>query len=398
MNPGASPAGRMRKRDHIAEFAFEGHLVLLDRAADRLLLYNHTAAMLWEHLAQGGGLDDGARAIADHHDVALETVQADCAAILDDWRADGLVAPEPAKPTRPAAAADAQPSAPRVPPLEPAERWTCRFRDLTFAFAFENGARAAYARRLFDGHDEGDPGAAIRIEVREEGGGWASVHEQGVERLRTDVPEEVFGAISQYMLERLYPGTRWLAIVHGGAVAAKGAGDTIGIVFPASSGSGKTTLVGWLSAHGFDYLADDFTAIAAPEGLIMPWPVPLNVKQGSWAVLEPVHAGFADSPEYVIRGMNARLLRPPPASWSHPPVRLDRLVFPRYRAGAAARIARLTPVDALERLLADRIWLGYPKTEGRIADFLAWLKDIDCHQLDYGDLTEAETCIRGLID
>lgn len=391
-------AGRLRKRDHIAEFAFEGHLVLLDKAADRLLLYNHTAAMLWAQLAEGSGLDDLARVITDHHGIPLETVQADCAAIVDQWRTEGLIGPEPAKPPRPAAAAEARSSAGRVPPLEPAERWTCRFRDLTFAFAFENGARAAYARRLFDNHDEGDPAGAIQIEVREEGGGWASVREQGIERLRTDVPEEVFGAISQYVLERLYPGTRWLAIIHGGAVAAKADGHTIGIVFPASSGSGKTTLVGWLSARGFDYLTDDFTAIAAPDGLIMPWPVPLNVKQGSWAVLEPVHPALSDAPEYEIRGMNARLLRPPPTSWSHPPVRLDRLIFPRYRAGAAARLERLTPVQALERLLTDRIWLGYPKTEAQVAAFLAWLGGIDCHQLEHGDLTEAETCIRSLID
>jgi hypothetical protein len=283
--------------------------------------------------------------------------------------------------------------------LQPAGRWTCRFRDLTFAFAFENGARAAYARRLFDSRDEGAAGAAILIEVREESDGWASVREQGIERLRTDVPEEVFGAISQYVLERLYPGTRWLAIVHAGAVALKGAGNGNGhgIVLPASSGSGKTTLIAWLSANGFDYLADDFVAIAAPGGLIMPWPVPLNVKQGSWAVLDRAHPGLADSPGYEIRGMNARLLRPPPTSWSHPPVRIDRLVFPRYRAGAAARVERLTPVQALERLLADRIWLGYPKTEAQVADFLAWLKGIDCHQLEHGDLTEAETCIRSLI-
>ena len=79
---------------------------------------------------------------------------------------------------------------------------------------------------------------------------------------------------------------------------------------------------------------------------------------------------------------------PPAAAWETAPVPMHGFIFPSYVAGAAARLTRLTPFEALERLLSDRVWLGYPITEQKVSRFLAWLKGQPAYHLVHGNVAE----------
>jgi hypothetical protein len=77
-------------------------------------------------------------------------------------------------------------------------------------------------------------------------------------------------------------------------------------------------------------------------------------------------------------------------------VKLRTIVFPRFTPGAAADLRRISAFDALERLLADRIWLGYPVTEVRVAAFLAWLNETPAYAIAYGELDDGVRLVESI--
>jgi hypothetical protein len=181
-------------------------------------------------------------------------------------------------------------------------------------------------------------------------------------------------------------------MIHGGAVARKEAG----IALAGASGSGKTTLIAHLIRRGYRYLADDLVALSAPDGRIVAWPLPLSVKEGSWSVIARCYPGFQSFPEYpTTRGL-LRQIVPRPEVWDADPVALKSLVFPNYVAGADAELTPLALIEAVQRLLSDRIWFGYPITEARVRTFLEWLENKPIYGLVYGDAFEAGRLIEDI--
>lgn len=370
-------------------FDLDGNLLLLSQPEGRIFFYNPTAALIWHNL-EDLTPSELADAVSSQFEVPFEEVERDIEGLLAEWRSHGLIAggesdgpaPEPA-------------DAPINPGASPAwnAQWRCVIRGQTFEFAVENEAKVRLLQLFFGAVQKSAAPTDCRFEVREIGGPGAAVWEDGKERLRTDTPEEVPGALSQFILEKLYPGIAWRAIIHAGAVALNGAAAA----FPAVSGSGKSTLVAALSGSGFDYLSDDFVPISSPGGCVVPWPVPQSIKSGSWDVLSLYHPALKDAAEYQTKGFQARLLPPPPNAWDMGPVPLRCLIFPRYAANAGTQLEKLTPGDAARRLLGDRIWLGYPLTEAKVEEFVAWMKGLPAYALSYGNLDEAVECVRSLL-
>ena len=137
----------------------------------------------------------------------------------------------------------------------------------------------------------------------------------GIERLRTCDAGQLIGAVNQTILEQIHPGIEWLAIIHGAAVARDGTGWAI----PAACGSGKTTLTAYLLARGYDYLADDHVALSAPDGRIVPWPLPMSIKEGSWDVLSQYYQNLPHFPQYRTKRGEARQLVPSAEVWDTDP-------------------------------------------------------------------------------
>ena len=70
-------------------------------------------------------------------------------------------------------------------------------------------------------------------------------------------------------------------LFHAGAVEA----DGTGVLLPGASGSGKSTLVAGLVRPGLGYLTDELAALHMASGRLLPYPKPITVKAGSFAVL-----------------------------------------------------------------------------------------------------------------
>src|SRR4029077_13184498 len=93
--------------------------------------------------------------------------------------------------------------------------------------------------------------------------------------------------------------------------------------------SGKSTFAAGLVGQGYDFLADDLIALSEPNGTIVPWPLPLSIKQGSIDIVGAHHPQLAEAVSYRTKGVEARMLIPAASAWDADPVPLRRLVFPR---------------------------------------------------------------------
>jgi hypothetical protein len=364
-------------------------LLLIDTATNRLLAYNSSAGEVWHRLEGGATVDELVSGFAERFGIPIEIARRDVSAILREWRGLGLIGSNGRQ--RPAALA-----ALKVPDWTPDPNWavqvTFTIRDTVFAFAAEAPHWSLYAE-LFLRHLETPTASAdVRIDIRSTSAGEAAVLVDGVERVRSQDDGLVMGTINRTILEHLHPGIEWMALIHGAAVARHG----IGIALPAACGSGKTTLTAFLLPRGYDYLADDLIALAAPDGRLVPWPMPISIKEGSWNILTATYRDLPGFPQYRTKRGNARFLVPSPRVWDVAAVPFGSFVFPRYRPGAAAALTPITAFDALQRLLGDQIWFGYPITEGNVLRFLAWLDDKPAFDLSYGDVADAARLIDGI--
>lgn len=159
-------------------------------------------------------------------------------------------------------------------------RWTCSIRRRAVGFAVAAGL-AGSVRNLF-AHLEADGMVPeFTLVLAADGAGDFLLVEDGQVLLRTREASLATGALHIAVLERVWPGVQWLALMHGAALARRDHGFALAGV----SGAGKSTLTAGLMAAGFDYLSDDLVALAAPGATIMPWPLPLSVKPGSVELL-----------------------------------------------------------------------------------------------------------------
>jgi hypothetical protein len=175
-----------------------------------------------------------------------------------------------------------------------------------------------------------------------------------------------------------------LVALHAGGVER----DGLGLVFPGRMEAGKTTLVAGLVRAGMGYLTDEAVVIDPEALLIRPYPKPLSLDPGSWALfpeLEPNAPLASDGYKRDHWQVPSAAIRPGARGRSCP-VRL--VVFPRYARGATTELQPLRRAEALVQLAKHTFHF---KEQSRVAlDLLAdVIRPAACYHLTIGDLDEA---------
>ncbi|SDO34914.1 PqqD family peptide modification chaperone [Afipia sp. GAS231] len=366
----------------VRKFPIDGGLLLLDISSNCLFAYNDSARFAWELIEAGRPVEDLESEFERAWGIPRSRARADLRLILAQWRAQGVIAGAgtgPAADEFESGAVDGY----RGAPARWASEWICTIGGIAMAFAVETDLPSV---RLFLSHLE-TPGARpqTRIEIRGSVSTEAVIIRDGLERMRTSNPGLLIGGLWHSVLECIHPNVHWRAVIHGAAVARNG----IGLALAGPSGSGKTTLAAGLVSRGFDYLSDDAVPVSEPDGEIVPWPLPLSIKPGSKELLKSRFPELGNAPAYSTKGTEARLLVPAAEVWDATAVKLRALIFPRFIAGTAPKQRSLSQFDAIQNLLIDRVWLGYPITEARVKSFLDWLDDTPAHAICYGTLDDA---------
>lgn len=364
--------------------------MLLVASAERILAYNSSARRIWYALAEGHTPADISATLAEAHQVHPDTVAAELDAIVAHWREAGLLDRGPN--------VQAQSGLPHeveaTGDIEWAARWLCRFGERLVEFAAQDLASATLLRGPLGPLEVPDGTPEARVEIRGSSvSGWR-VHLDG-RAIRT-VPgatrlEGLKEAVYEALLGCLWPERSIQTLIHAAAVARGG----IGLCFPAASGSGKSTLTAHLCGQGYQYLTDDLTALDA-SGEVLPLPIPMSLKQGSWTLLRDVFPELDSGPAFrLAKGLTKWIT--PAGALSARPAPLTALVFTSYVPGRTTVLESIRPFEALLRLREAGLWLGHPLTDDRVANFAARLERTPAYSLRYATLPDALDAIERLI-
>lgn len=180
-------------------------------------------------------------------------------------------------------------------------------------------------------------------------------------------------------------------LVH--AAALEHHGD--GVLLPGPSGSGKSTLAAALVMGGMGYLSDEVAAVDPARLVLVPFPKPLTLKEGSWDVLaelapavDAVPAAYRERQWHV----DPRTIRPRSIAG---PCRPRLMVFPCYHPGATTRLAPLGRAEAVAKLAANAFSLPFPGQQG-LGTMAELVRDCLAFTLVVGDLDEACATITSL--
>jgi hypothetical protein len=378
----SSSSALKNRRPALQSFDFEDGLVLWDRTASQLSAFNASTAAIWPKIEAGCLPGEIAVDLARQYGLPLERALSDVDALLAELSRLWILAGSPLAPE--------DEGGRMVDPSSPAlARLSITLAGVRLSIEAD-AAVIAYLRPLLHGRTSANDKADRSIRVTGPPSN-AIVSLDARPRGAAASSEEAIGAIYELLLEVVHPGVEWLALFHASAVAR----DNSALLFPAPSGSGKSTLVTSLLQDRFDYLSDDLVGVSMDDQRVWPFPLGINLKRGSRPLVE-IPRGF-EAVEIAGEARRDRILAPPSDTWSHPPAPLRAVVFPRYVAGAEPTLERLTALDALTRLLMDRVHLGHPLTERRITRFLRWVERTPFYALVYSDLAPAEALIEGLL-
>lgn len=174
--------------------------------------------------------------------------------------------------------------------------------------------------------------------------------------------------------------------------------DGLAILFPAWPGHGKSTLCAALIHSGWRLLSDEFGLVRPEDGMLLPMPRLIPLKNESIDVLRGFRPEALIGPSFhgTRKGTVAHV-RPPQESIrrAQEPARARWLVFPRWVKGAPLSLEPLAKSQAFLMLASNSFnYQVLDATAFRLV--AAMVRDCGCHALVYSDLNEAVTALDAL--
>ncbi|MBL8286366.1 MAG: HprK-related kinase A [Rubrivivax sp.] len=167
--------------------------------------------------------------------------------------------------------------------------------------------------------------------------------------------------------------------------------DGRALLLPAPSGSGKSTLCAALLFSGWRLLSDELALLAPGTGALLPMPRPVSLKNASIDVISAFapQVEFGSRVQETAKGVVAHFAPPAEAVRASDRAAMPGwIVFPRFAAGAPARLVPLERARTFMRLIENAFNYDIFGAEG--FEMLGTLVDRSrCFTFEYGDLAEA---------
>jgi HprK-related kinase A len=200
-------------------------------------------------------------------------------------------------------------------------------------------------------------------------------------------------------LDQAYPMLEWTLnwcvshrahgylIIHAAVLEKHGRA----VILPAPPGSGKSTLTAALLGHGWRLLSDEMTLVRLDDGVLVPLPRPVSLKNASIDIIRAFRsdAVLSRPVEETTKGTIAHLKAPRDSiARAAEPARPARIVFPQWEAGAAIRLEPLPKARAFMQV-ADNCF-NYQVLGARGFAALGALIDAsDAYTFHYSSLLDA---------
>lgn len=183
----------------------------------------------------------------------------------------------------------------------------------------------------------------------------------------------------------------WL-VMHGAVLARDGGA----LVMPGFPGAGKSTLCASLAfIEGWRLLSDELTVLDPSDGLLIPHPRPISLKNASIDIVA-AFPGANIGPVYhdTRKGTITHAACPRPSmARAGERARAAWIVFPRFEAGAALRVERISRVEAFT-LISEQSFNGERMGAPGFEALCAMLDHVTCHELVYGSTDQGLEGIR----
>ena len=173
--------------------------------------------------------------------------------------------------------------------------------------------------------------------------------------------------------------------------------DRNSIIFAGQSGSGKSTIAATLMAHGFRLFSDE-VALITERGMIMPIPLGIGLKSGSWSLLQNDFPALMDLPEHIRwDNSHVRYLVPDDSdSIKNTEVNtVTQICFPCFDPLGQNSLKVISPVSTLRLLTESGYQLRDLQAE-HVDNILKWLTGLTCFTLAYSS-TEGALKLLGTV-
>jgi Coenzyme PQQ synthesis protein D (PqqD) len=378
--------------------------LLFSQPTRRLYRLNTTAAFIWCCCEEGLAPLAIARGLAKRFGISIKLARRDVVRAFSQWKAHGLLATAEYKAVehQHSRTNEQRREAKNLGVLDPTpvQREHCyRLLDVHLRIRYPCQGTETLVHPIL-AHlqvhpDDGKNAVVVILDIAEEEGGYVLLKDG------TPVSDcvqllELAPLVQREALLTAYESTDCLVAIHAAAVCND---KKRCVLLPGAGGSGKSTLAAALMRSGFTYLTDELSLLTPDTRLIRPAPVSLSLKRGSWPILAPTYSFLESLPTHLQEGnIEVRYLPPPKDQLlrqeTYP---VEILVFPKYEVGGSTTLTALGAGEALYRVAeAGYAVPGRLETE-RVEDLIDWIAQLDCYELQIGDLDKAVCLIKDLL-
>nr|WP_321231943.1 hypothetical protein [uncultured Psychroserpens sp.] len=185
----------------------------------------------------------------------------------------------------------------------------------------------------------------------------------------------------------------WVATFHASTVT----NNNEAIMIIGDSGNGKSTLSALLMANGLDVLTDDFTPLHQDMSLYR-YPAAISVKKGAFKILETYINNFETLKTYTNgpKKVNLKYVAPTSEFENRKPfVPCNTIVYVKFNGSKTSTLQEIPIENILETLIPES-WVS--PNEHHALQFINWLKELKCYELNYSDNDFAISKFKTLFD
>ncbi|ASJ74569.1 PqqD family peptide modification chaperone [Granulosicoccus antarcticus] len=370
------------------KFSLADHYVCLDEDTGQVRVLNQVAASMLSLALDGAGAELIACSIVDQFDVDIETAMIDSVQFLAALpSADSLIvkATESYLP-------DVGFTVSRE--IDAQERTCLYLPGVRIEVASELCGLCDLLNEMFTlESSEGSCVRTVKLDVYSSGRNFPIVGEGETLDTGYTVADTAIKCLREIsgLVARSHAGT---IMFHASAVAR----GNDAILMPAHGGSGKTTLAAYLMHRGYAFLNDDAVPMLAKTAELLPVPVSLSVKAGSWPVLANYFPQLSHLTRYGNEERQFRYLSPRDGQVQKSPVSCRLLIVPEYcEAQKTVAVECLSKVSVFEGIIKSGCSVEQPVQPEILESLVSWVNMVPCYKLTYSSLSQVEAVIDDLL-
>lgn len=378
---------------------FEDRLLLFSEKTQGLYELNESAALIWLCCERQMSLDDISLQLSQSFGVERSQAKTDASGLMSYWASLGLIRNDSEPHEQNPEDQDVSPAKnalvdrPYELHAEPQTSLGIAFGGLNYLFRFYDQYVTDQATQVIAHLKSHVTEASVFMDVIYDLDHFLIVCNGVIVDAFVDA-NEIAPRTAYHLVISAYTRTDFLISVHSAALSM-GSGC---IMFPGNCGVGKTTLSAALIKAGFIHYTDDTVILDRKTLKVIPAPVSLRIKEGSWDLVEQMFPGsLSISVNYTSDKRRLRYLSPSVGKFvstlTHAePVKA--LIFPQYSPERGTGIRSIPKIEAFRRIQECGYDVGPGLDRVRVDELLDWIKGVDCYEMTINSLDEAIPMIR----